>query len=557
MTCATDPSKEAITFEGDRLKVRFDSFGPRMYELFLKVKALPESTVSLHREDLTYTVDAPARYAAMLGVTPPTPPVADLPFAAHLFDDQSEVLAQAMLAKRFAVWCGCGWGKTALTLEWARHVVRRTAGRVLIVTVNEVVPQWLSECAKFYGDSYPLLRLRSRQQMREWMRYGHETHPSHPVAVTNYEKWNPESIDEQVVHEARHLAGVALDENRLKTGGGKQKWALVKSCRGIEYKLSCTATPAPNDLMEFASQGAFLERMRTDASDDGPGEIIWTYFRRDEKTHRWTVKPHAREAFFRFMSSWSIYVNDPRRYGWRLDHVPVPEPTYLRHEIEPTEEQKRHLLVSDADPSGQLTLLAPEQGRNFVQANRLSQVAKGFRYLKAQKGKYERIDSRKPGFVADLIASEVAGGHQVLVWTVFDAEAELTSEALAARGVTHDVLTGKTKPKDRPAILDRFRTGESPVLVSPGSMLGWGMNFQCCTSMVFSGLDFSFEKFYQQVRRAFRHGQSQSVRVHLPIVTGLEEDAFDAIDRKQEEFLRGIREQEDCYVRARGGVVAA
>src|SRR3990167_11402603 len=120
--------------------------------------------------------------------------------------------------------------------------------------------------------------------------------------------------------EMRRLSGVAFDESsRLKGGGGVIKWHLIRSCRGIEYKLSATATPAPNDTMEYASQASFLEKLRNE------GEILWTYFSRD-KYGTWSVKPHAREAFYRFMASWSIYLRDPKDYGFNDILATLPPP---------------------------------------------------------------------------------------------------------------------------------------------------------------------------------------------------------------------------------------
>ena len=46
-------------------------------------------------------------------------------------------------------------------------------------------------------------------------------------------------------------------------------------------------------------------------------------------------------------------------------------------------------------------------------------------------------------------------------------------------------------------------------------MFGYGLNFQHCARMAFVGLDDSFEKFYQAVRRCYRFGQKRSVHVHL------------------------------------------
>lgn len=531
----------SVEIEGDQMSVHFNEWGPDAYQMFLKVKRLPEYQIDFKPETETYRVTAPSRFAPMLGAKLPRRKGDELPYNPRLFDDQVFVVRQALAAKRFAIWKDCGGGKTFDQLEWARQVAHRTGGRVLIITVNEVVQQTIEEAAKFYGDTLPIVRINSKAGLRLWCREG----PGQ-IAITNYEKMNPDDSGQEV-HELRHLAGIVLDESsRLKTGGGKQKWAIIKSSRGIEYKLSCTATPAPNDTMEFASQASFLEKMRSE------GEIIWTYFTRHPKTHRWTVKKHARKAFFEFMSGWSIYVRDPRRYGWRADLPDVPKPEILTYAIEPTPEQRELIYASSEDESGQAEMFA-HRDTNTIQRGRLSQIAKGFRYVRNAEGKKERTDlipSLKPAKVAEIVAAEVAAGHQVLVWTVFDAETRILSDLLRGAGVAADLITGGVPKKKRLPVLERFRRGESRVLISRASMLGYGMNFQCCSSMVFSGWNDSYEQWYQAIRRAYRFGQTRALRVHVPVVPELEGAMLENITKKECEFEASIAEMERNYIQA-------
>lgn len=532
-------TSDMVTFANDRMRVRFDRFDPRSYGVFLKTKRLPEYAIEFDPETEAYTIDAPARFADMIGVQKPKDPARRLKLSSFLLDDQRAIVPMALEAKRFAYWAGCGNGKTVVGLEFARHVHHRTQGRVLIVTLNEIVPQWIEEAKRFYGKKLRILRLKNRAQMREWCEHGDG---KHHFAIANYEKFNPDEQG-QVVNECRHLACVVLDESsRLKASGGKQKWALIKSFKGVEYKLSLTATPAPNDVMEFASQASFLETIRSET------EILWTYFTRDPVSHRWSVKPHARAAFFEFMSSWSIYVNDPKRYGWRMNLPDVPKPTYHTIEVEPTNEQLALIpeLTQTGDGQGDLY---PDR-TNAIQRVKLSQVAKGFRYGKNERGRrtIEIIPSNKPAAVCDIVRKEAARGAQVLVWTVFDEETAILAEMLKdVPGC--QVLTGKTKPKDRVDILDRFRRGESPELISRAAMLGFGMNFQCCTAMVFSGWSDSFESLFQAIHRAVRFGQTESVRIYFPLIETLEGDTLTNIWRKFAEFERGIEEMETNYVR--------
>lgn len=542
-----------ITIADDRLRVQFNRFDGEAYATFLKVKRLPEYDITFDPEAFDWTITAPARFAPLLGMDIPRPQ-RDLPLAPFLFDDQAAIIRMALDAKRFACWSGCGMGKTLIFLEWARQVAHRTDGRVLIVSPREIIAQTIEESRRFYGDGLDILFLDSRAAMKDWCAgrlidvEGREV--ENKIAITNYEKFNHKTPADQIVNQCRHLAGVVLDESsRLKAGGGKQKWAIIKSCRGIEYKLSCTATPAPNEIMEFASQASFLEKMRTE------NDIIWTYFRRDEKTHRWTVKRHARKAFFEFMAGWSIYLQDPRRYGWRKNVAFPPDPVIIRHDVPMTDDQRAFVLEHNAAmiPAGKANetpSMFADEG-NAITVGRFSQAAKGFVYSTDHAGRriVRPVASHKPAKVAEIIREDVEAGLQVLVWTVYDAESNIIAETLGS-SVPFDLLTGKVPHKKRRAMIERFRAGHSRVLISRPSMLGYGMNFQHCGSMVFSGWTFSFESFYQAVRRAWRFGQTRSVRVHIPVVTELEGQMLDAIGRKDRQHEEAVREMEENYIRA-------
>jgi superfamily II DNA or RNA helicase len=564
------PSEVApkVRFEGDRLSIRWDNYNLAAYKLFLKAKRLPEYQEIFDPGSETYTITAPARFAAMLGVPLPPPEAIDLPFAPFLKDDQVAIVRLALQSKRFADWKQCGLGKTLEGLEFARHVVHRTGKRFLIVTFNDVVDQWMEQAHEFYGDSLSLRRLSDRQEMRGWCA-GKIDGPE-KIAITNYEKFNPDKglVENQVVNELKFLGGIALDEaSRLKTGGGRQKWALVKSAKGIEYKLNLTATPAPNDYMEFASQGAFLEKMRDQE------EIIWTFFTRDPKSHRWTIKKNARQAFFEWMSGWSIYVRDPRAYGWRQGMPDVPQPIMLPLDIPLTEEQREYIFSSTLemphsprnkkrDKGSQHPRLFADQDTNTIQRGKYSQAAKGFVYQKDEKGQpkgFRRLASHKPKIVAELMAKEVKAGHKVLAWTSLDAETTILTEELEKLDppLRLDfsrvaVLTGATSKTDRVEIIRRFRKGEIDLLITRARMLGYGLNFQFVTSMVFSGWSDSFEDFYQAIRRAYRFGQTHALRVHLPVIRELEGATLDNILRKQDRFEAAIDQMEQNYLVAYG-----
>jgi len=508
--------------------VTFDRYDLDGYSLFLRCKTLPESQTAYDWETDTYRVTTPARFAPLLGVQDPGQQRERLPLAEHLFDFQRFIVGRALDAERFAVWADTGLGKGPMLLEWCRQVMHLTGGRVLILEPLQVIEQLREEARRFYGEGLPIERLETREAVSAWCK-----EPSAAIAIVN-----PEKFIAGIMPELRYLGGIAFDESSmLKSGGGVIKWNLIKSCRGIRYKLSCTATPAPNDTMEYASQAAFLEKLRSE------GDILWTYFSRD-KAGNWRVRPHAREAFYRFMVAWSIYLRDPAHFGFGDILATLPPPDVREYRIPIAEEQREYMYAFLTKRNkGMFT----DDRMGVQERSKLSQLAKGFLYQGGEKArKTALVPSHKPRFAAELVRADVAEGRQVLVWTVFDAESAILAGLLVdVQGVA--MLDGSTSETARAGVLERFRHGQVRVLITKAQLVGYGMNFQFCRSMVFSGFDDSFERMYQAIRRCYRFGQTETVRVHVPYIPELEGMIFDNVRAKQAQFDRDTAEQEQNY----------
>lgn len=428
-----------------------------------------------------------------------------------------------------------GTGKTAMFLEFARQILHRYQKKVLIIVPLNIITQTIDENRKFYGEqAFDIYRIKSRDDLIRWCSDG-----TTGVGIVNPDKFIPRDGDPEMISEIRHCMAVILDEaSLLRASAGKIKWSIIKSCRGIEYKLSSTATPAPNDSMEYASQGSYLEKLRSE------GEILWTFFKRD-KEGNWGIRPHAKEAFYRFMAGWSIYLRSPKNYGFADNLKDLPDPEFYEYKIRVTHEQVAMIREINAE-EGQLMLFASSDTKlGMVNRIKYSQIAKGFIY---QDGKNPiSIPSEKPAFIANLLKQEFEAGHQVIIWTVFDEESEIIKRV---SDVPMQVISGKTPRSKRDSIIEDFRSGKIPVLVSKASLIGHGLNFQHCTSMIFSGFDDSFENYYQAVRRAYRYGQKKTVRIHIPYIPELEGVIWNNIIKKQNQFIHDVTVQELAYKKA-------
>lgn len=523
------PEPNPVRIVGPLAEITFDRFDLDAYRLFLAAKALPERRVEYDPWADRYTLTTPARFAERLGAAPAVSERTPLPLAGHLFDYQRWTVEMALAARRFATWLDTGLGKTAIYLEWARQVQHLTGGRVLILAPLAVLPQIAAEADRFYGDSLPATILHTRENLIAWCRGDLPT--AGDLALCNYEKFIPGQVPG-----LRLLGGLVADESSvLKTGGGVIKWNLIKSARGIEYKLSCTATPAPNDAMEYASQAAFLEKLRTE------GEILWTFFHKGDRGE-WSVKPHARAAFYQFMASWSVYLRDPKTFGFGDVLASLPDPIVTEERIEATPEQRRlaqALLVEHG--SGMFG-----ERLGVTARTKLAQMARGFVYETVAGRRTARpVDSAKPARVAEIVRDELAAGRPTLVWTTFDEEAAVLGDLLPGVGVA--VLSGAQSDERRTELLAAFRSGEIRCLISKPALIGYGLNLQFVKSMVFSGFDDSFERAYQAVRRAYRLGQTDPVRVFWPYVPELEGLVFSNIREKEARFLAEVAGQETLY----------
>ncbi len=155
--------------------------------------------------------------------------------------------------------------------------------------------------------------------------------------------------------------------------------------------------------------------------------------------------------------------------------------------------------------------------------------------------KATQVQSKKPAKIRKIVEDNV--GEQILIWTQFDEEGEILSREL--HGAVH--LTGKTKQETRIDILERFRHGEIPILITKPRLMGTGLNLQFLSVCIFSWSADSFESFYQAVGRLHRYGQTKQVKIYIPY-TDLEAPMLQNVMRKQDNYLEDSAYQEKLYI---------
>ncbi|MFJ8535404.1 SNF2-related protein [Streptomyces sp. NPDC093591] len=147
-------------------------------------------------------------------------------------------------------------------------------------------------------------------------------------------------------------------------------------------------------------------------------------------------------------------------------------------------------------------------------------------YLKETEAATERPATRsgKLTLLDELLDTLLAEDGSALVFTQYVGMARLIASHLAARAVPVDLLHGGTPVPERERMVDRFQSGETPVLVLSLKAAGTGLNLTRAGHVV------HFDRWWnpaveeQATDRAYRIGQTQPVQVHRLITEGTVED---------------------------------
>lgn len=383
-----------------------------------------------------------------------------------LHDWQAEIVEWACLASRAAIWADTGLGKTVMQLEWAR--VMADGGTALIVAPLAVCQQTIREAVKV-------------DILARYVR-GPEQIDGPGVYVTNYEMVQR--------FPAELFNAVVLDEaSILKQSDGKTRTMLIRHFGSVPHRLTCTATPAPNDPEELTNQAEFLGRMTR-------VNMLAAYFVHDQDG--WRLKGHARAPMMRWMAEWAIALRRPSD----LDY---PDTGYLL----PGLRVIPHLLDVDVTPDDQLfaTDLGGVGGRAAVRKLTL-------------EARCERA--------AELVEAET--GEPWLIWCGLNKEAEQLARLIPGAVNVH----GSWSPEDKAAALLDFADGKITRLVTKPSIAAFGLNWQHCARMAFVGLSDSYEAYYQAIRRCYRYGQTRVVDAHI-VLSSLESQIAANVARKERE----------------------
>lgn len=369
-----------------------------------------------------------------------------------------------------AIWADTGLGKTRMQLEWARLVARTS----LIVAPLAVCAQTVEEAATIGIDA----------------RYVRD-----PADVTGPGVWltNYEMVER---FPADMFDAVVLDESSiLKQSDGKTRTMLIRHFTDVPYRLSCTATPGPNDPEELTNQAEFLGIMtRTN--------MLAAYFVHDQDG--WRLKGHAADPMIRWMNGWAFAIRKPSDVGDSDAGYDLPGldviPQIVDTHIEPDEGELFAATIGGVS------------GRSKVRRESMAdRVARAVELVEAEPD------------------------EPWMLWCGLNDEADALAAAIPGAVNVHGALTAEQKADE----LRAFAKGHTRVLITKPKIASFGLNWQHCARTAFVGLGDSYEQYYQAIRRFHRFGQTRVVHAHV-VLSALEQQIAHNVMRKEQQANRII-----------------
>ena len=386
-----------------------------------------------------------------------------------MFDYQKHVSEYAIKKGRCAVFLDTGLGKTIIELTIATNYVKATNKPVLIITPLAVAFQFIKEAEKFGIDD---------------ISYSKDGKYKTKIVVCNYErleKFNHSDFD-----------CVILDESSiLKNFDGAIKGHITAFLKKVKYRYLFTATPSPNDYIELGTSSEALGYL-------GYTDMLTKFFKNNNNNTvkigriaqaregvEWYLKAHAEKDFWRWIASWSISMRKPSDLGYSDERHSLPELI----EVETIIRNENPLAIN-----GQASMFAlPAQNFFEIKAEVRSTIQ-------------QRCE----------MAVEKASKHDITVyWVNLNDEADLISK------LDKDTkeVKGKMNVDEKEEILLAFSNGEINKLITKTSITAFGLNWQHCNHTTYFPT-YSYEQYYQAIRRFWRFGQKRNVFVDLILSDG-------------------------------------
>jgi len=396
------------------------------------------------------------------------------------FPFQQAIIEKSLRKGRIGMFADTGLGKTLMQVVIAENIIRKTNKRVLILTPLAVAFQFIDEANRI--GVFDIAHSKDGTLAKK-------------ITVCNYERLH--------LLNAEDFECVMLDESSiLKNFAGKTRDQIVAFIKRVPYRFLSTATPSPNDFIELGNSSEALGYM-------GYMDMLTKFFKSNQGSadsnnrnigEKFYLKPHAERDFFAWVNQWSVMVKSPSDLGFSNSGYELPSLHTQKH------------IVNNANTwciDGQESLFAmPAKTMTEVREEQKLTVT-------------ERCEK----------AAQLAIGKTSVYWCNLNEESSLLS-TLDRDAI--EIIGGMSIDR-KEEILVAFARGEVTRLITKAKMTSMGLNWQHCNHTVFFPT-WSYEQYYQAIRRFWRFGQKSEVTCDMVISEG-QERVIEALEQKTQKAI--------------------
>ena len=396
------------------------------------------------------------------------------------FDFQKFIIEKSIEKGRIGIFADTGLGKTLIQLSIAKNIIQHTNKKVLILTPLAVAFQFILEAEKLGIDD---------------VEYSKDGTHTKKIVICNYERLH--------YFNENDFVGVICDESSiLKNFDGKIKNQITSFVKKISYRFLSTATPSPNDFIELGTSSEALGYM-------GYMDMLGKFFKNNQNSvdsnnrnigEKFYLKPHAEKDFFAWVNQWAIMIKMPSDLGFSNDRYNLPELILNKHIV------ANQSLI---DRNGQFQIFTP--------------IAKSMTEVRHEQKQTEEKRCEK--------AIELANNKTSVYWCNTNNESSILKNS--DRNAVE--IIGSQSIDKKEEILLAFANGDIKRLITKAKMTSMGLNWQHCNHSVFFPT-YSYEQYYQAIRRFWRFGQKNNVIIDMVISDG-QTRVIEALEQKTQKAI--------------------
>jgi superfamily II DNA or RNA helicase len=414
-----------------------------------------------------------------------------------------------------------GLGKTVQTL--AHLAIEKQAGRLdrpaLIVCPTSLVPNWSLEAARFAPD----LRVLPLHGPRRAERFGEIA--GHDLVISTY----PLLARDSEVLAAQPWHVLVLDEAQTIKNPDAATTKLVGSL-DARQRIALSGTPLENHLGELWSlfhflapgflgdRGEFQRRYRTPIEKGG------------DETQRARLVRRVRPFLLR-RTKQEVAADLPPKteITEAIEMAPPQRAIYESIRLAMHARVREAIAERGLARSGIIMLDA---------LLKLRQACCDPRLLKLKSAKGSAAGSAKLDRLMEMVPDMLEEGRRILLFSQFTSMLALIQEALTARRIPFELLTGDTT--DRRTPVARFQAGEVNLFLISLKAGGVGLNLTGADTVIHYDPWWNPAVEDQATDRAHRIGQTQAVFVHKLMVLGTVEEKMDALKTRKRALVDSI-----------------